>query len=58
VNPDSSVGDIAPKEGISKEKKQQLESEAMHNFVHDMLHDSPAAQRIQALWHVNSFFAF
>lgn len=22
----------------------------MHNFVHDMLHDSPAAQRIHSLW--------
>jgi len=22
----------------------------MHNFIHDMLHDSPAAQRINALW--------
>ena len=46
------VGDITPKEGISKETKAQLEAEAMHNFVHDMLHNSPAAQRIEALWHV------
>jgi len=46
------VGDITPKEGISKETKAQLEAEAMHNFVHDMLHSSPAAQRIEALWHV------
>ena len=22
----------------------------MNNFVHEMLHDSPAAQRIHALW--------
>ena len=22
----------------------------MHNFVHEMLHNSPAAQRIHALW--------
>lgn len=22
----------------------------MHNFTHEMLHDSPAAQRILALW--------
>ncbi|KAJ3557502.1 hypothetical protein NM688_g1444 [Phlebia brevispora] len=22
----------------------------MHNFVHEMLHNSPAAQRIEALW--------
>jgi len=46
------VGDITPKEGISKETKAQLETEAMHNFVHDMLHNSSAAQRIEALWHV------
>ena len=26
--------------------------EAMHNFVHDMLHASPAALRIEALWEV------
>jgi hypothetical protein len=26
--------------------------EAMHNFVHEMLHDSPAAQRMEALWKV------
>lgn len=25
----------------------------MHNFVHDMLHYSPAAQRIEALWLVS-----
>ena len=24
----------------------------MHNFVHEMLHDSHAAQRMEALWHV------
>ena len=24
----------------------------MHNFVHEMLHHSPAAQRIEALWQV------
>lgn len=47
------VGDITPKEGISKETKARLEAEAMHNFVHDMLHNSPAAQRIEALWHVS-----
>lgn len=29
-----------------------LIQEAMHNFVHEMLHDSPAAQRIMALWQV------
>ncbi|KIK81526.1 hypothetical protein PAXRUDRAFT_155946 [Paxillus rubicundulus Ve08.2h10] len=44
------VGDIAPNEGISKEEKRRLETEAMHNFVHGMLHASPAALRIEALW--------
>lgn len=28
--------------------------EAMHNFVHEMLHDSPAAQRMLALWKVGA----
>ncbi|KAG9309879.1 hypothetical protein JVU11DRAFT_9908 [Chiua virens] len=46
-----SVGDITPREGISKEEKRRLEAEAMHNFVHDMLHASPTALRIEALWH-------
>ncbi|KAI0046527.1 HD domain-containing protein [Auriscalpium vulgare] len=44
------VGDIAPREGIPKAEKRRLEAEAMRNFVHEMLHDSPAAKRIQALW--------
>ncbi|PPQ65026.1 hypothetical protein CVT24_008174 [Panaeolus cyanescens] len=44
------VGDIAPREGISKSEKHRREKEAMKNFATDMLHDSPAAQRIEALW--------
>jgi len=44
------VGDIAPREGIPKAEKHRLESDAMHNFVHDMLHNSPAARRIESLW--------
>ncbi|KIK62975.1 hypothetical protein GYMLUDRAFT_41277 [Collybiopsis luxurians FD-317 M1] len=44
------VGDIAPSHGISKEEKHQLEAEAMRIFIHEMLHNSPAAQRIEALW--------
>ena len=28
------------------------QQEAMHNFIHDMLHASPAALRIEALWEV------
>ncbi|KAJ7663879.1 HD domain-containing protein [Mycena polygramma] len=44
------VGDIAPREGITSTEKQRREEEAMHNIVHDMLHDSPAAQQIEALW--------
>ncbi|KAF9499379.1 HD domain-containing protein [Pleurotus eryngii] len=47
---EAQVGDITPREGFSKSEKSRLESEAMHNFVYDMLHYSPAAQRIEALW--------
>jgi len=47
---EAQVGDIAPQEGIPKEEKHRLEEEAIHNFVHEMLHDSPAARRIEALW--------
>jgi hypothetical protein len=68
VTKTTAVGDIAPQEGITKAEKRRLEEvymsiivvighsqalqEAMHNFVHDMLHFSPAAQRIYALWKV------
>ena len=52
------MGDITPWEGIPKEEKHRLEAEAMHNFVHDMLHNSPAAQRIESLWRVSSFVPF
>ncbi|KAH7885745.1 HD domain-containing protein [Phlebopus sp. FC_14] len=47
---EAQVGDITPREGISKQEKQRLEAEAMHNFVYDMLHGSPAALLIEALW--------
>jgi len=47
---EAQVGDIAPREGIPKAEKRRLEAEAMYNFVHDMLHSSPAALRIEALW--------
>ncbi|KAH0836452.1 HD domain-containing protein [Lanmaoa asiatica] len=64
---EAQVGDITPREGISKEEKRRLEAvgphrsrsaartqiqqqEAMHNFVHDMLHATPAALRMEALW--------
>ncbi|TBU30614.1 HD domain-containing protein [Dichomitus squalens] len=47
---EAQVGDIAPREGIPKAEKRRLEAEAMHNFVHEMLHDSPPAQRIMDLW--------
>ena len=30
--------------------------EAIHNFVHEMLHNHPAAQRIDALWRVRFLF--
>ncbi|KAJ7230457.1 HD domain-containing protein [Mycena pura] len=44
------VGDIAPREGISASEKRRREEEAIHNIVHDMLHNSPAAKQIEALW--------
>lgn len=47
---EAQVGDIAPREGIPKAEKRRLETEAMRNFVQEMLHDSPAAQKIEALW--------
>lgn len=47
---EAQVGDITPREGISRAEKLRLEEEAMHNFIHEMLHNSPAAQRIEALW--------
>ncbi|KAH9967420.1 HD domain-containing protein [Russula dissimulans] len=47
---EAQVGDIAPREGVPKAEKRRLETEAMQNFVHEMLHDSPAALRIMSLW--------
>ncbi|KAH7924313.1 hypothetical protein BV22DRAFT_1105596 [Leucogyrophana mollusca] len=47
---EAQVGDITPREGISKPEKRRLEGEAMQNFVHEMLHGSPAALQIEALW--------
>jgi len=47
---EAQVGDIAPRENISKAEKRRLEAEAMHNFAHEMLHDSPAAQMMLDLW--------
>ncbi|OJA21199.1 hypothetical protein AZE42_01356 [Rhizopogon vesiculosus] len=47
---EAQVGDITPREGISKQEKRRLEAEAMYNFMHDMLHGSPAALRIEAIW--------
>lgn len=44
------VGDITPQDGISKQEKQRLESETMHNIVYHMLHASAAGLRIEALW--------
>ena len=50
------MGDIAPQEGIPKAEKHRLEAEAMQNFVQDMLHGSPAAQKIHDLWQVGDSF--
>lgn len=47
---EAQVGDITPHESITKAEKHKLEADAMHNFLHEMLHYSPAAQRIELLW--------
>ncbi|KZT70809.1 hypothetical protein DAEQUDRAFT_764378 [Daedalea quercina L-15889] len=47
---EAQVGDIAPREGIPRAEKRRLEEEAMRNFVHEMLHDTTAAQYIMSLW--------
>ncbi|ESK89807.1 hd domain-containing protein [Moniliophthora roreri MCA 2997] len=47
---EAQVGDIAPHEGISKAEKHRMEEEAMHSFIHGMLHNTPAAQRIESLY--------
>jgi len=47
---EAQVGDITPREGISKEEKRRLEREAMSNFCEAMLHNSVAASRILSLW--------
>ncbi|KZT52986.1 hypothetical protein CALCODRAFT_458536 [Calocera cornea HHB12733] len=47
---EAQVGDIAPSEGFSKAEKNRLEAEAIENFVQEMLHESEAGLRIQALW--------
>ncbi|KAG9097930.1 hypothetical protein FS749_005076 [Ceratobasidium sp. UAMH 11750] len=44
------VGDIAPWEGISREEKAARERAGMRSMLSDMLHDGPAAKRIEALW--------
>ncbi|KAG8699872.1 hypothetical protein FRC09_006320 [Ceratobasidium sp. 395] len=44
------VGDIAPWEGISREEKAAREREGMRSMLSDMLHDTPAAKRIEVLW--------
>jgi len=44
------AGDIAPSDGITREEKRKLEIEAIRAMVEDMLHGTPAAQRIEVLW--------
>lgn len=47
---EAQVGDIAPREGVPKAEKKRLEAEAMQNFVHEMLQDSPQAQFMMDLF--------
>lgn len=52
-----SVGDITPVEGVSPEMKHNLEQEAMHSFLHEMLGGEgcrEARERISSLWDVRS----
>lgn len=48
---EAEVGDLTPLDGVSKEEKVRRESEAIEYFVHDLLESSPAALRIEKLWH-------
>lgn len=47
------VGDITPVEGVTPEMKHQLEEEAMHSFMHEMLSgegNREVRERIWSLW--------
>lgn len=44
------VGDIAPSDNVTKEVKNQLETEAMHKIRNMLGTDSAAGQEIEALW--------
>lgn len=48
---EAEVGDLTPLDGVSKEEKMRREAEALAYLVHDLLGSSPAALRIEALWH-------
>lgn len=45
------MGDLTPLDDVSKEEKTRREGAAIDYFVHDLLGSSPAALRIEALWH-------
>lgn len=48
---EAEVGDLTPLDGVSKEEKTRREAEALAYLVHDLLGSSPAALRLEALWH-------
>ncbi|CAO1623177.1 unnamed protein product [Parajaminaea phylloscopi] len=48
---EAEVGDLTPLDKVPKEEKVRREAEALAYLVHDLLGSSPAALRIEALWH-------
>ncbi|CAO1622549.1 unnamed protein product [Sympodiomycopsis kandeliae] len=48
---EAEVGDLTPLDGVPKEEKTRREAAALEYLVHDLLGASPAALRLEALWH-------
>lgn len=46
------MGDIAPSDGVSKEEKHRMETNAVNNIVEEMLHKTPEALALRDLWKV------
>ncbi|CAG8632852.1 7350_t:CDS:2 [Paraglomus occultum] len=47
---ESIVGDITPRDGITKEEKSRREQEAMQKLCKDILGETPQSQEIYDLW--------
>lgn len=48
---EAEVGDLTPLDNVPKEEKLRREREAIAYFTHDLLESSPAALRMEKLWH-------